>query len=167
MFWQIETLGIAIPRYLAEVERLLHLGTHSVIPWNQNALSLGGKIFSAHLLNGFGLATVDIVRFLEGVRTGVNYSWEPAAPDPAGNVAVDTAADEDPSQQPLPTFRPMSIVAKRSPISATAELLLCLSQFVFLLSTLNTHYRQHCAQRKPAGISFTQRPILRFFAPQG
>ena len=22
-------------------------------------------------------------------------------------------------------------------------------------------------QRKPAGISFTQRPILRFFAPQG
>jgi len=29
-----------------------------------------------------------------------------------------------PPQQPLPTFRPMSIVAKRSPISATAELLL-------------------------------------------
>ena len=28
-------------------------------------------------------------------------------------------------------------------------------------------YRQHCAQRKPAGISFTQRPILRFFAQQG
>jgi len=28
-------------------------------------------------------------------------------------------------------------------------------------------YRQHCAQRKPAGISFTQRTILRFFAPQG
>jgi len=28
-------------------------------------------------------------------------------------------------------------------------------------------YRQHCAQRKPAGIKFTQRPILRFFAPQG
>jgi len=27
-------------------------------------------------------------------------------------------------QQPLPTFRPMSIVAKRSPISAIAELLL-------------------------------------------
>jgi len=27
-------------------------------------------------------------------------------------------------QQPLPTFRPMSIVAKWSPISATAELLL-------------------------------------------
>jgi len=24
-----------------------------------------------------------------------------------------------------------------------------------------------CAQRKPAGISFTQRSILRFFAPQG
>ena len=29
------------------------------------------------------------------------------------------------------------------------------------------YYRQHCAQRKSAGISFTQRPILRFFAPQG
>ena len=28
-------------------------------------------------------------------------------------------------------------------------------------------YRQHCAQRKSAGISFTQRLILRFFAPQG
>jgi len=28
-------------------------------------------------------------------------------------------------------------------------------------------YRQHCAQRKSAGISFTQRPILTFFAPQG
>ena len=32
---------------------------------------------------------------------------------------------------------------------------------------ITDHYRQHCAQRKPAGISFTQRPILRFFAPQG
>jgi len=30
----------------------------------------------------------------------------------------------EPRQQPLPTFRPMSIVAKRSPISAIAELLL-------------------------------------------
>ena len=30
-----------------------------------------------------------------------------------------------------------------------------------------SHYRQHCAQRKPAGIKFTQRPILRFFALQG
>jgi len=29
-----------------------------------------------------------------------------------------------PPQQPLPTFQPKSIVAKRSPISATAELLL-------------------------------------------
>jgi len=37
--------------------------------------------------------------------------------------------DDDPvgtqrrPQQPLPTFQPMSIVAKRSPISATADLL--------------------------------------------
>jgi len=39
-----------------------------------------------------------------------------------------TVLDGDPvetqaPQQPLATFRPMSIVAKRSPISATAELL--------------------------------------------
>ena len=42
-----------------------------------------------------------------------------------------TVLDGDPAPpsegaQQLPTFRPMSIVAKRSPISATAELLLCL-----------------------------------------
>jgi len=36
--------------------------------------------------------------------------------DPVGN--------QRPPQQPLPTFRSMSIVAKRSLISATAELLL-------------------------------------------
>ena len=36
-----------------------------------------------------------------------------------------------------------------------------------LLHFMRAFYRQHCAQRKPAGISFTQRPILRFFAPQG
>jgi len=30
-----------------------------------------------------------------------------------------------------------------------------------------SYYRQHCAQRKPAGNLFTQTPILRFFAPQG
>jgi len=32
---------------------------------------------------------------------------------------------------------------------------------------VGSNYRQHCAQRKSAGISFTQRQILRFFAPQG
>ena len=31
----------------------------------------------------------------------------------------------------------------------------------------HSSYQQHCVQRKSAGISFTQRPILRFFAPQG
>jgi len=36
----------------------------------------------------------------------------------------DSVGTQRPPQQPLPTFRPMSIVAKRSPISATAELLL-------------------------------------------
>jgi len=36
----------------------------------------------------------------------------------------DPIETQRPPQQPLPTFRPMSIVAKRSPISATAELLL-------------------------------------------
>ena len=80
--WQMDHVGIPIPRYLAEVERMLHLGTHSIIPRKQSALSLGGKIFSAHLLNAFGVVTVDIVRYLEGVRAGVNYSWEPAATVP-------------------------------------------------------------------------------------
>ena len=41
------------------------------------------------------------------------------------------------------------------------------SNNVFMLHCCRDIYRQHCAQRKPAGISFTQRPILRFFAPQG
>ena len=35
----------------------------------------------------------------------------------------DSALPRKGPQQPLPTFRPMSIVAKRSPISATCELL--------------------------------------------
>jgi len=44
----------------------------------------------------------------------------------------DIVLDEDPAPprkgaQHLPTFRPMSIVAKRSPISAAAELLLKLA----------------------------------------
>jgi len=39
-----------------------------------------------------------------------------------GHIVLD--GDSAPPQQPLPTFQPMSIVAKRSPISATAELLL-------------------------------------------
>jgi len=38
-------------------------------------------------------------------------------------VRVWPIGDQVPPQQPLPTFRPMSIVAKWSPISATAELL--------------------------------------------
>jgi len=46
-----------------------------------------------------------------------------------------TVLDGDPvgthsPQQPLPTFRPMSIVAKWSPISATAELLLSIGSFI-------------------------------------
>ena len=51
-----------------------------------------------------------------------------------------------PPQQPLPTFWPMSIVAKRSPISATAELLSlpvtsasvhCLSALIVLFISLD------------------------------
>jgi len=95
LYWQMDNVGIPIPRYLAEVERLLHLGTHSVIPRNQNALSLGGKIFGAHLLNAFGLATIDVVRYLEGVRPGLLYSWEPAAAVPAARPASDVADDVD------------------------------------------------------------------------
>jgi len=43
------------------------------------------------------------------------------------------------AQQPSPTFRPISIVAKRSPISAAAELLFCFidrRKCCLLLSTL-------------------------------
>jgi len=41
-----------------------------------------------------------------------------------GHIVLDgDPVGTQPSQQPLPTFRPISIVAKRSPISATAELL--------------------------------------------
>jgi len=43
-----------------------------------------------------------------------------------GHIVLDDypVGTQGPPQQPLATFRPMSIVAKRSPISATAELLL-------------------------------------------
>ena len=44
---------------------------------------------------------------------------------------------------------------------------LCLAFDSTHIEHIFTCYRQHCAQRKPAGIKFTQRPILRFFAPQG
>jgi len=41
-----------------------------------------------------------------------------------GHIVLDgDPVGTQPLQQPLPTFRPMSIVVKRSPISATAELL--------------------------------------------
>ena len=43
-------------------------------------------------------------------------------------------------QQPLPTtFRPMSIVAKRSPISATAELLLRTAHMFLIIFSLIFH----------------------------
>ena len=42
-----------------------------------------------------------------------------------GHIVLDgdSVGTQRPPEQPLPTFRLMSIVAKRSPISATAELL--------------------------------------------
>jgi len=42
-----------------------------------------------------------------------------------GHIVLDgDPVGTQPPQQPLPSFRPMSIVAKWSPISATAEILL-------------------------------------------
>jgi len=43
-----------------------------------------------------------------------------------GHIVLDgdPVVTQLPPQQPIATFRPMSIVAKRSPISATAKLLL-------------------------------------------
>ena len=46
-----------------------------------------------------------------------------------GDIVLDgdTTPPQKGAHQPPPrTFRPMSIVAKRSPISATAELLVCI-----------------------------------------
>ena len=44
----------------------------------------------------------------------------------AGLGPGDIVLDGDPGPPTAPNFRPMSVVAKRSPISATAELLLLL-----------------------------------------
>jgi len=45
-----------------------------------------------------------------------------------GHIVLDgDPVGTQPPQQPLPALRSMSIVAKRSPISATAELLFALS----------------------------------------
>jgi len=60
------------------------------------------------------------------------------------------------NQQPLPTFRPISIVAKRSPISATAELLsvydlqFMLKRLTGPLATVNhiSHSDVHCESKK-------------------
>ena len=49
------------------------------------------------------------------------FRWEPSSPHGKGHSS------------PLPTFRPMSIVAERSPISVTAELLYVLFIVVTLL----------------------------------
>jgi len=57
----------------------------------------------------------------------------------------DIVLDKDPApprngaQQPPPTFRPMSVVAKRSPISATAELL----SHVYSIMSFSPPNRQH------------------------
>ena len=48
-----------------------------------------------------------------------------------GHIVLD--GDPVPPQQPLSTFRPMSNVAKRLPISATAELLWFLLSILFFL----------------------------------
>ena len=50
---------------------------------------------------------------------------------PGHTVLDGDPLETQPPQQPLSTFRPMSIVTKRSPISATAELLLCIGGMAF------------------------------------
>ena len=57
-----------------------------------------------------------------------------------------------------------------TPMSTPVEIFYCQLQSVLdesLQLLFSFSYRQHCAKRKSAGIQFTQRPILRFFAPQG
>jgi len=69
--------------------------------------------FSAHVLWPNGWMDQDPLDMEVGIGPGhIVLDRDPATPPPKG------------AQQPFPSFRPMSIVAKRSPISATAEHLL-------------------------------------------
>ena len=61
------------------------------------------------------LATVRWIKMSLGKEIGHGSGHIVLDGDPVGTQRA--------PQQPLPTFRPMSVVAKRSPISATAELL--------------------------------------------
>jgi len=58
------------------------------------------------------------------------------------------------AQQPLPTFRPMSIVAKWSPISATAESLLLPPPSVFVVVCLSVSFSvSKFPQKLPHGVA--------------
>jgi len=65
---------------------------------------------------GYNRKTVGRIKMPLGKEVGFGPGHIVLNSDPVGTQLP-------PPQQPLPTFRPMSIVAKRSPISATAELL--------------------------------------------
>ena len=59
-----------------------------------------------------------------------------------------------PPEQDLPTFRPMSIVAKRSPISATAELLLTLQNAKNSCMKARRHFvtKEHIQKKSKSNV---------------
>jgi len=58
------------------------------------------------------------------------------APHRKGHLDGNPAPPQKGAQQPLPTFRLMTIVAKQSPISASPELLLCLFRVIVPIGSL-------------------------------
>ena len=87
--------------------------------------------------------TTGIFWNFEGWR-GKFFTLKTGIPGGPGLVPGHIVLDGDPvGTQPLPTFRPMSIVAKRWPISATAELLLLLPR---LCKRLANMYRNSCTR---------------------
>ena len=59
-----------------------------------------------------------------------------------GDIVLDRDWDPAPTERgtAAPTFWPMSIVAKRSPISATAELSLCLRAMMQFIAIVDDQY---------------------------
>jgi len=63
------------------------------------------------------------------------------------------------NQQPLPTFRPISIVAKRSPISVTTELLLVFPSFQ-PAETFKRSVKESLSVILKRGVSYLWSPYL-------
>jgi len=76
-----------------------------------------------------------------------------------GHTVLDSepVGTQRPPQQPLPTFRPMSIVAKRSPISAIAELFCLVAHTVacvYKLGSIASHHIVLYVSRRALRLTF-------------